>query len=105
MKDLLPPPPKAYAGPHWIADARVGEGCMFGGRVWSISKVENRGRVIHWVCGDGRVARTECMPDHPQYPQDPTPAQLKQESLDRMAAKRREREQLAKAIPYGWMIP
>jgi hypothetical protein len=74
-------------GPRWRKFVQVGSRHFDSKVDWRVERVENRGRVIHWRCeDDGRTARTECMPTHPDYPPDPTPEQLRKESLARIAA-------------------
>lgn len=75
---------KPFAGPCWVPAARVGDVVAFGGERWTATEVEDYAfggpRVIHWVAKDGRKARTEAMPTHPNYPRDLTPAERKLEA-------------------------
>jgi hypothetical protein len=86
--DLLPPA-KPVGGPKWSKNAGEGYAGYFSGEFWEVVSTENRGRVIHWRARDGRKARTEATPDHPDYPPDPTPAQLKAEHAARKEEKKK----------------
>lgn len=81
------PEAKDWAGPRWVKNVRPGIRFYFAGQAWQVQKVEDRGRVIHWLGDDGRVARCQCTAGHPDCPPDPTDAQLRQESLDRLHAR------------------
>lgn len=65
-------PSAAPDGPRWIAFGMVGEQQTDGrGIRWELVRVEAGGRVLHWQSsGLGRVARTEIVPGHPEYPSD-----------------------------------
>lgn len=72
--------------PSWFKGAHVGDRSGH----WRVVAVENRGRILRWSHNlDGRVARSEITPAHPDYPKDPTPEQLRQEGRDAAAARKR----------------
>jgi hypothetical protein len=71
--------------PQWFKGAYEGDR-QGPWRVWSVS---DRGRCIEWRHTDGRTARTAIVPSHPDYPPDPTPAELKAEARAKLEAARR----------------
>lgn len=87
--DGVPPPAKPKQGPSWRKDLRIGQVWSFeDGFEWEVIGISDRGRDVRWRCKeDGRVARTVCAPTHPDYPPDPTPEQLRKESLERLHAR------------------
>ncbi len=78
---MIPPyiaaPVQQWDRPSWSSAVWVGRSKEFDGKMWTCTKIRENGRVIFWRCSDGRVARCEATPDHPDYPKDPTPKQLK----------------------------
>lgn len=91
-----PRPALAVRGPRWVANATARayswDGPVGGtqqtdgrGTTWTCTSVEQGGRVLRWVAASGAVARTECTPDHPDYPTD-----------DQLAARARDRRRTEK---------
>lgn len=82
---------KPIQGPTWYKNATIGATWNIAhpdGFHWEVVDVQDRGRRIEWRCAeDGRTAITICTPGHPDYPPDPTPEQLRKESLERLAAR------------------
>ena len=91
MTDYSYRPQRPPPGPTWFKGAAVGRVRNSpDGTAWEVTAVSNRGRVIEWRNLDGdRVARSEATTDHPDYPPDPTPAQLKAEARAKLEAARR----------------
>lgn len=60
------------SGPHWFKGASFGvTQADANGERWQVASTEQGGRVIHWLSlRDGRKARTEAAPAHPDYPSD-----------------------------------
>lgn len=74
---------KPVGGPSWKRGTYKGETVRFADGLWIVTKMRDNGRVIYWrKDSDGRVARTEATPTHPDYPKDPTSKQLAQQKLD-----------------------
>lgn len=63
---------RAPDGPRWTKWAYRGLVMTDGrGELWRVTHVAVGGRVLYWECGsDGRTARTQCAPGHPDYPSD-----------------------------------
>lgn len=89
MNDYSYRPQRPPPGPVWFKGATVGRVRNSpDGTAWEVTSVSNRGRVIEWRNLNGDlVARSEITPGHPDYPQDPTPEQLRAESLARLRAR------------------
>jgi hypothetical protein len=60
-------------GPRWVRNAYPGQKQQPAARgvEWSVSRLENGGRVVHWyTTGPYREARTEITAADPRYPTD-----------------------------------
>jgi hypothetical protein len=62
------PEHRAPDGPRWIRDAITQTDGR--GMIWYVTRIEQGGRVLHWVSDDNRKARTEVVAGHPHYPTD-----------------------------------
>jgi hypothetical protein len=57
-------------GPRWFKGARYGDvQADANGTRWEVVLIQEGGRVLHWFA-NGRKARTEAAPSHPDYPSD-----------------------------------
>ena len=97
-------PALAPGGPRWVPEAQPRRGLWTPipgttqtdgrGLTWECTAVEQGGRVLRWVCqSDGRIARTDVTPNHPQYPTD-----------EQLATAAPERARLRKAAARPWRI-